>query len=417
MMNRTAIKQSHYKWYALTLAALTHTFVVAIPTMAMPVLFKEISIDLGLSLVQIGTIWGLGSLTGLIAGLLGGSMGDRFGAKRTLTVACLLCGLAGGLRGLAIDFNTLAVTMLLFGFMSTVVPMNVHKTCGIWFTGRNLGLANGVVAGGMALGFTVGSLISATVMSPWLGGWRNVLFCYGLIAMAMSILWAFARPGPEDDQTASYTGGHMSMRQGFGRVVRLRHVWLLGLGILGVGGCVQGTLGYLPLYLRDIGWPVAQADGALATFHAVSLVGVLPVAILSDRLGTRKKILMAAALSIAAGVGLLAGGQGPAVWVAVVIAGFFRDGFMAIFFTSVIEAPGVGAVVAGTAMGFTTIFLRFGNMAAPPIGNSLAALGSGAPFAFWATLAVLGLICFSFVKEASPQPATPVVESKLTKIT
>ena len=244
-------------------------------------------------------------------------MGDRYGAKRTLTVACLLGGLAGGLRGFANDFNTLAVTMLLFGFLAAVVPMNVHKTCGIWFTGRNLGLANGVVSGGMALGFTVGSLISATVMSPWLGGWQNVLFFYGLVALAMSIPWAFARPGPDDGQTAGHAPKRLSMRQGFGQVVRLKNVWLLGLGIMGVGACVQGFLGYLPLYLRDVGWPVSQADGALATFHAISMVGVLPVAILSDRLGTRKKILMVAALSITIGVGLLTVAQGLMVWVAV----------------------------------------------------------------------------------------------------
>jgi len=39
--------------------ALTHTVAVAMPVMCMPVLFQEISEDLGLSLVQIGSIWGL----------------------------------------------------------------------------------------------------------------------------------------------------------------------------------------------------------------------------------------------------------------------------------------------------------------------------------------------------------------------
>ena len=59
-MTQVSPKQTSYKWYALALAALTHTFVVAIPTMAMPVLFKEISEDLGLSLVQIGAYLGSG---------------------------------------------------------------------------------------------------------------------------------------------------------------------------------------------------------------------------------------------------------------------------------------------------------------------------------------------------------------------
>ncbi|MCP4403055.1 MAG: hypothetical protein GY801_37835, partial [bacterium] len=57
-MNSTN-RKTIYRWYILTLAALTHTVAAAMPVMCMPVLFKEISEDLGLSLVQIGSIWGL----------------------------------------------------------------------------------------------------------------------------------------------------------------------------------------------------------------------------------------------------------------------------------------------------------------------------------------------------------------------
>lgn len=44
----------------------------------MPVLFKEISDDLGLSVAQIGTIWGLDPLAGVFIGLPGGLLADRF---------------------------------------------------------------------------------------------------------------------------------------------------------------------------------------------------------------------------------------------------------------------------------------------------------------------------------------------------
>lgn len=51
----------NYKWYILALVVLTNMFVIAIPQMGMSVLAKEISNDLGLSLVQVGIIWGAGS--------------------------------------------------------------------------------------------------------------------------------------------------------------------------------------------------------------------------------------------------------------------------------------------------------------------------------------------------------------------
>ena len=73
----THVQSGAYKWLILVLAAFTFTFVVAIPHMSLPVLFDEISADLGLSLVQVGWIWGVGSVLGILVGLIGGPIGDR----------------------------------------------------------------------------------------------------------------------------------------------------------------------------------------------------------------------------------------------------------------------------------------------------------------------------------------------------
>jgi hypothetical protein len=62
----------NYKWYVLGLAALTHTLVMGMPNMALPVLFDEIGAELNLDLVQIGVIWGATSLTGVVMALMGG---------------------------------------------------------------------------------------------------------------------------------------------------------------------------------------------------------------------------------------------------------------------------------------------------------------------------------------------------------
>ena len=388
-----------YKWYILALAGLTATLVVAMPAMCMPVLFAEMSEDLDLSLVQIGAIWGTGSLAGLFTGLVGGSLGDRFGTRRTLTVVCVLVGAAGALRGLAGDFNTLVATLFLGGLLGPIIPLSLHKICGVWFSKRRLGLANGGVAAGMAFGFMTGSMISATILSPRLGGWRNVLFFYGAVSIVVSVPWALSRATPPGRESPLKGASGMSMRQALAHVTRLKSLWLLGLAMLGVGGCVQGALGYLPLYLREIGWPAARADGALAAFHAASLISVIPIALLSDRLAARKRILMIATLMIVCGVGLLSIADGALVWVAVLLAGVVRDGFMAVFMTLVIEQDGVGAAYAGTAVGLTSTLSRVGGLLSPPVGNSLAAVDPGLPFVFWAAMAAMALISFYFVKE------------------
>jgi len=220
--------------------------------MCLPVLFEEISDDLGLSLVQIGTVWGMAPLAGVFVVLVGGLLGDRFGTKRVLSTACFLAGLSGALRGLSVDFFTLAATLFLFGLVTASIPPVVHKTCGIWFSGRHLGLANGVVSMGMAVGFTLGAMISATTLSPWLGGWRNVLLLYGAISIAIGLLWLLTPSRPAQVESSTGQEGLVPLRQALSRVVRIRGVWILGFILVGQLGCVQGMLGYLPLYLRGL---------------------------------------------------------------------------------------------------------------------------------------------------------------------
>lgn len=388
-----------YRWYVLTLAALTFTFVSAIPAMSLPVLFEEIAQDLSLTLVQVGWIWGIGSVMGIVVGLLGGPVGDRLGPRRTLAGACLLLGLFGAARGLTWDFTSLAVVVFLMGFAQSAIPMNVHKTCGIWFAGPRLGTANGVVSVGMAFGFMLGSLLAATVLSPLLGGWRAVFILYGAIAVLFSLLWWFSQDKVVAADAVHTSTPHLSIGSALGHVTGIPNVWWLSAATLGVTACINGTLGYLPLYLRDLGWPAATADSTLASFHAVSMLAAIPIALLSDRLGARKGVLMAAALLIITGVGLLAVVQGALIWPAVLMAGVVRDGFMALTMTAMMEIKGIGARYAGTATGFLMAIMGIGAVLAPPLGNSLAVFGLSVPFAFWAGLALLGFGGYWFVRE------------------
>lgn len=391
---------SRYPGYMLALSGLTATLAVAAPSMAIPVLFAEIAEDLQLSLVQVGAVWGIASFAGLFASLAGGMIGDRFGTKRTLVVACLLLGLTGASRGLADNLSIMAFTVFLCGLVAAAIPINLHKVCAMWFSGRRLGSAHAVISGGMAFGFMLGSLVSATVLSPWLGSWRHVLFLYGGIGSLMSIPWAFTRVAPRERARLAEGSKSSSIHQALSHVVRIRDVWILGIALLGVGGAVQGLLGYLPLYLRGIAWPAARADASLAGFHAISLLAVFPLAILSDRIGSRRRLLVAATLMIATGIGLLSIVDGVVIWIAVLMAGAVRDGFMAVFMATTTEVDGVGAEYAGTAIGLAMTLARVGGLISPPLGNALATYGPRTPFVLWASMALLGLAALGFLRRS-----------------
>ncbi|MGD9142862.1 MAG: MFS transporter [Dehalococcoidia bacterium] len=384
----------------LGLTTITGTFVAAMPFSCMPVLFQEISEELNLSLVEIGTVWGLASLAGIFVSLIAGLISDKFGIKLVVSVSCLLVGITGALRGLADSYFILALTVFLNGVVRLIIPVALTKTVGIWFRGKNLGLAMGISAMGMGLGLMLGPMISATVLSPYLDGWRNVMYFYGAISAGVGLLWVFF--GREREQTTSTATA--SRTEPFFKTVsklfRLKGLWLLGLNLLFRISGMMGLTGYLPLYLREeLGWEIAASDGTLAAFYGVSTLCVVPLSYISDRIGSRKIILYTGAFFAVFCIGLLPLVDGVMIWVLMIICGAFMDGFMSLTVTTLLETEGVGPVYSGTALGALFTIGHVGSVASPPLGNSLASISGGAPFFFWAALSLIGFIPLYLVKE------------------
>jgi cyanate permease len=224
--------------------------------------------------------------------------------------------------------------------------------------------------------------------------------------LVVGILWYFIKAPSKHTTTEDGSSEVSSLREAFLHVIRIRKVWLFGIVLLGFNGCVQGMLGYLPLYLREMGWTPVSADGTLAGFHGASMAFVLPLAILSDRLGRRKPILVTATFVLAIGVGLLTIAQGNLIWGLVLLVGLFRDGFMAVLVTTIIESEGIGQDYSGSAVGLAMLFSAIGNIFSPPIGNSIAEQQLNAPFLFWASMAALAFIASTFIKERKTQLET-----------
>jgi cyanate permease len=391
----------NYRLYVLTLAALTFTFTVAMQQICMTVLFKEIAEELDMSLVQVGMIWGTPAVAGVLVVFFAGLLSDRFGAPRVMGIACILAGLFGALRGTTDSFIILALVTFLFALPMWVIPSSVFKVTATWFSGRRLVVANGVVSAGMGLGFTVGALISATTLSPLLGSWRGVLFLYGGISILMGLLWLLTVKEHQHEHLGA-APEKVPLRQSIARIFPIKSIWLLGLTMMGFSGCVLGVIGYLPTYLRDIGWTAASADGALTVFNALSTLGVIPLALLSAKIGLRKAVLFPVLIVAIIGVALLPVMGDAMVWVIMIIVGISRDGFMAVALTISTETKGVGVVYAATAMGLVQTLMNVGGLSSPVLGNSLADPANPAapyPFFVWAAFGLLALIAFCFVKE------------------
>ncbi|MBN2240462.1 MAG: MFS transporter [Dehalococcoidales bacterium] len=392
--------RSKYRWYMLALLAVTGTFVTAIPFSCMPVLFPEIADELGLNVTQLGTIWGMGNLAGIFVSLIGGILGDRFSSKWILTIACILVGVTGALRGLSSDFLFLSITMFVNGVIRLVIPVTITRTVGLWFKGRNLGMGQGISAMGMGLGLSLGPMLSATWVSPMVDGWRNVLFIYGGLSAFIGILWLIFGKEPPVDEDLSKPEQREPLLKTLSRLVRIKALWFVGLTFTLRMGSMMGMTGYLPYYLEEsMGWSKVLAGGSLSAFYAISTLCVVPLTALSDRIGTRKLILMLGIITNTINLALLPLADGWIVWILLLLAGIFMDGFMAINTTTLLESKGIESRYSGTALGMIFTIGHIGSISSPPIGNSFAGIHPGLPFTFWAVLSVLGLVMLVFVKE------------------
>ena len=395
---RHALDQAHrtdspYRWVILALITLSGFIVMGFPTTGLSALFSEIADSLDLDLVQIGVIWGVGSVMGIFTAVLGGSFIDIFGTRRTLVLLCLATGVTGALRGFAFDFWSLFITSFLFGMVQPILPMNFVKLNREWFASRQLGLAAGVMSAGFATGLMLGSRLSATVLSPWLGGWRNVLIFLGLCAILLSVVWYFVHP-PNPAPRKRAPMDIRAMLRSLRAVARYRELWVISLAVFGVLGLMRGVVGYVPTYLRQIGWGAVDADTALTVFFFCSLIGVVPLSHLSDRLGNRRLVMAfgTSMMSIGTALMFLVGDSFWGVLLAMAVAGCCFDSFMALKGASITEVEGLELALMGSALGFGGVWQNLGTSITPPLGNALSALGLHAPFLLWAGSGVFATV-------------------------
>lgn len=398
-LNPTERYTSPYRWVILAMTTLTGFILMGFPSTGLSAMFSEVAETLQLDLIQIGLVWGVGSVMGIVTTILGGSLIDYFGTRRSLVLLCIAVGVTGALRSLSVDFWTLFLTSFLFGMFQPVIPLNMIKLNRQWFAPNQLGLASGVMSAGFATGLMLGSRLSATVLSPMLGGWRGVLFFLGVLGVIVGVLWLVVHPPME--KSKAQRPNIQSIFANLRFVMRYRELWRYTIAVFGVLGLMRGLVGYVPTYLREIGWAATDADTAITLFFLASLIGVVPMTHISDRLGNRRGVMMLATVSMAIGTGLMffVSESFIGVMVAMVIAGIFFDTFMALNGASITEIDGLDMAMMGSALGFMGMMQNIGATVIPPLGNTLTTISLNTPFLLWSASGVLALSALVLIRK------------------
>jgi MFS transporter, ACS family, glucarate transporter len=141
--------------------------------------------DLGLTLVQMSTVFGAFTLAYSLFEVPSGWLGDVIGPRRVLTRIVLWWSAFTMLTGAAQGLRSLVAIRFLFGAGEAGAFPNAVRSFSQWFPARERGMANGVLFLGSRLGGAITAPIALLLIQRW--GWRLSFVVFG----AFGIVWAF----------------------------------------------------------------------------------------------------------------------------------------------------------------------------------------------------------------------------------
>jgi nitrate/nitrite transporter NarK len=347
-----------YRWIVLVVAMLT-AFIGSYAQFQLPPLAYRLMPSLHLTSSQFAALMS-GPMTGSIfICLLGGTLADRFGVKKVVSIALFFAVIGCTFRYAATTFWPFFCLTILAGLASGVLMGNFPKLLGAWFPPQQMGMIMGICMVSPALAMAVGT--STTALFPS----EAVAFIFsGILCMIIFILWLiFAKNKPENAPAMPV----LSATQYLGKAARSRGVWLAGISLFFIMGAMMTFTSFLPNVLhsaRGIDPVRAGFYGSLVTFG--SIFGCFLGPIICNRIGVMKPFLIV--VSLLGATGIFWSWQlpiGSATIIALIVAGFLLSAISPLIASFPMLLPEIGPVYAGSAGGIITTLQVIGSVVIP----------------------------------------------------
>ncbi|MEX0761742.1 MAG: MFS transporter [Dehalococcoidia bacterium] len=288
----------HYAWVIVAVGAVAQMVGSAI-RMSFGVLITPLEETFGWSPGAIGLAYAWMSIVTALFSPIAGSMGTRFGARRTMSVGVALFFIGmmwtsqtGSLWELYISYG------LVFGIAQALFLVPVIPAVANWFR-RHLGLGTGI----MMVSWSLGPAIAVQVMALLFEsvGWQETFIIAGVVGtVVLGGLMLLFKDTPEQAGKKPYgwksgdkplvTKGEVynkQSRQFQGFIYRTNAFWnLINIHFLGCAGHAIILVGIIPLATHR-GLSLLEASSILALISAVSVSTRFLAPVLSDKIGSK----------------------------------------------------------------------------------------------------------------------------------
>ncbi|MEM7465846.1 MAG: MFS transporter [Pseudomonadota bacterium] len=297
--------------------------------------------DLGWTRASLGSVFSLYTVVYTSLSVVSGRLTDTLGPRRVIGIGALLLG-----AGLILTSQISAPWQMFFcyslvaalGMSTAYIPCNM--TVVRWFV-QQRGRALGLASAGASCGFLFTPLLAGYLIS--VTDWRTALLLLGFVLLILiSFVARFMISGPEeigehpDGDKTKLELAHMSdsaaqIGLSFQESARTKTFWIFQLAFIVTMLSLTVPFVHLVGHAQDIGIVGVRATLAISFIGLFSLIGSVVLGTLSDSLGRKTTMLIAATTQVVAFVLFLLADGVFTLYCGAAAFGFFYGGFASLF--------------------------------------------------------------------------------------
>lgn len=208
--------------------------------------------------------------------LFSGWLCDRFSVYKLMAGGILVWAASTLLTGFAVSFGSLLILRIMLGVGESISFPGSTKIIARHVGAERRGIANAIVAAGIALGPAVGTLAGGLMLASW--GWRTMFVVFGLVTLLWLAPWRSAVASLSDKDLAD-AGAAVPLRALIGRW----SMWSMAIVHCLGNYCFYFLLAWLPSFLvKSRGFSVTEMTLLATIGYAVQAVCALSYGSFSD---------------------------------------------------------------------------------------------------------------------------------------